>query len=80
MRWVADENFNNDILHGLRRRHPEIDIVRIQDVGLSGIDDPTLLEWAAQEGRGLLTHDAATITDYAYERIMLTNQCQGSLK
>ncbi len=69
MRWVADENFNNDILRGLRRRHPEIDIVRIQDVGLSGIDDPTLLEWAAQEGRVLLTHDVSTITHYAYERI-----------
>jgi hypothetical protein len=69
MRWVADENYNNDILRGLRRRQPEIDIVRIQDVGLSGIDDPTLLEWAAQEGRVLLTHDAATITHYAYERI-----------
>jgi hypothetical protein len=69
MRWVADENFNNDIVRGLLRRQPDIDLVRIQDVGLSGVDDPTVLEWAANEGRALLTHDASTITRYAYERL-----------
>jgi hypothetical protein len=46
-----------------------LDIIRIQDVGLSGADDPTVLQWAAQEGRVLLTHDVATITQYAYERV-----------
>jgi len=69
MRWVADENFNNDIVRGLLRRKPDVDIVRVQDVGLSGADDPTLLEWAADEGRVLLTHDVSTITQYAYERV-----------
>jgi hypothetical protein len=28
-----------------------------------------VLEWAAQEDRILLTHDVATITRYAYERM-----------
>ena len=51
------------------RKNPHIDIVRIQDVGLSGADDPTVLEWTATQGRILLTHDVATITLYAYERI-----------
>ena len=36
---VADENFNNDIVRGLLRRKPDLDIVRIQDVGLSGADE-----------------------------------------
>jgi predicted nuclease of predicted toxin-antitoxin system len=66
LRLAADENFNNDIVRGLLRREPGLDIVRIQDVGLSGADDPTVLEWAAQEGRVLLTHDVTTITRYAY--------------
>ena len=48
---AADENFNNDIVRGLRRRATDLDIVRIQDVGLAAADDPTVLEWAAQEGR-----------------------------
>ena len=69
LRLAADENFNNDIVRGLLRRRPELDLVRVQDVGLSGADDPTVLEWAAQEGRALLTHDVSTITRYAYERV-----------
>lgn len=69
LRLAADENFNNDIVRGLLRRRPELDIVRVQDVGLSGADDPTVLEWAAQEERVLLTHDVSTITHYAYERV-----------
>jgi hypothetical protein len=69
LRLAADENFNSDIVRGLLRREPGLDIVRIQDVGLSGADDPTVLEWAAQEGRVLLTHDVTTITRYAYERV-----------
>ncbi|WP_341528575.1 hypothetical protein WKK05_04370 [Nostoc sp. UHCC 0302] len=32
------------LFRGLWRRQPELDIVRIQDVGLSGADDPTVLE------------------------------------
>jgi hypothetical protein len=69
MRWAADENFNNDIIRGLLRRKPDVDIVRVQDISLSGADDPTVLEWAADEGRVLLTHDVSTITRYAYERV-----------
>jgi Domain of unknown function (DUF5615) len=66
---AADENFNCNIVRGLRRRQADIDIIRIQDVGLSGADDATVLAWAAQEGRVLLTHDVSTITHYAYERV-----------
>jgi len=66
---VADENFNNDILRGLLRLNPALDIVRIQDVGLVGVPDPSVLEWAAQEHRVLLTHDLNTIPRFAYERV-----------
>jgi hypothetical protein len=48
LRLAADENFNNDSVRGLIRRKPEVDIVHVQDVGLSGADDPTVLKWAAQ--------------------------------
>lgn len=69
LRLAADENFNNDIVRGVLRRNADVNIVRIQDAGLSGADDPTVLEWAAQTGRVLLTHDVATITHHAYERV-----------
>lgn len=35
LRFAADENFNADVVRGLRRRLPELDIVRVQDVSLS---------------------------------------------
>jgi predicted nuclease of predicted toxin-antitoxin system len=69
MRLLVDENFNGSILRGLIRRLPNLDVVRVQDVGLIHADDPTILAWAANEDRILLTHDVATITTYAYEQV-----------
>lgn len=46
-----------------------MNLVRVQDVGLSGADDPTVLEWAAGENRILFTHDVSTMTQYAYDRV-----------
>jgi hypothetical protein len=31
--------------------------------------DPLVLEWAAQEGRILLTHDVSTMTAHTYARV-----------
>ena len=61
-RFLADENFNNQIVRGVLRQSSDIDIVLVQNVNLSGVDDPTVLEWAAQEERIVLTHDVATMT------------------
>ncbi|MBE7470229.1 MAG: DUF5615 family PIN-like protein [Anaerolineales bacterium] len=69
IKFVADEDFDNRILRGLLRRQSEVDLVRIQDTPLSGADDPTILEWAYQQQRILLTHDVSTMTHYAYKRI-----------
>lgn len=68
LHFAADENFNYNIVRGLLRRKSDLNIIRIQDVGLSGKGDATVLEWAAQKNRILLTHDVTTITKYAYER------------
>lgn len=44
-------------------------MIRIQDTEISGADDSTVLEWASQEGRILLTHDLDTMTKHANARI-----------
>ena len=67
--FAADENFNMQIVNGVLRRLPDVDILRVQDAGLEGADDSAVLEWAASEGRVLLTHDVNTITAIAYQRI-----------
>jgi len=69
LRLAADENFNNNIVRGLLRRKPDADFVRVQDVGLSGADDPTVLEWAAEQGRAVVSHDVSTLRKHAYERV-----------
>lgn len=69
LKLAADENFNGNIVRGLLRRNPQIDIVRIQDTDIYQADDPIVLDWAAREGRVLLTHDARTMPGYAFERV-----------
>jgi predicted nuclease of predicted toxin-antitoxin system len=69
IRFLADENFNGKILRSLLREQPETDIVRVQDTAIYEAPDPQVLEWAAQEGRILLTHDIETMVGYANERI-----------
>ncbi len=66
---LADENLDANIVRGVLRRFRDIDIVRVQDVGLSGSDDQTILAWAAEQGRVLITHDVETVTRYAFERV-----------
>lgn len=70
LRLAADENFNANIVRGLLRRNPALDIVRVQDAGLSGADDPSILEWAAREGRVVITHDVSTLARHALGRVV----------
>jgi hypothetical protein len=67
--FLTDENFKGDIVRGLRQQRPDLDLVRVQDIGLSGAGDQVILERAAQQARLLLTHDVKTVTKYAYERV-----------
>jgi hypothetical protein len=69
LKLAADENFNNDVVRGLLRRNPDLDIVRIQDTEIAGSDDASVLEWAAHNQRVLLTHDVSTMTAHAYTRV-----------
>ena len=69
LRFLADENLNNVILRGLLRRSPQLDLVRVQDVGPYGAADNEVLAWAAAGGRVLVTHDLRTVPEAAYQRV-----------
>jgi predicted nuclease of predicted toxin-antitoxin system len=77
LRLLSDENFNGDIVRGLFLRQPNLDLLRVQDVGLREVDDPEILNWAANNERILLTHDRATMPDFAYERLLKGYQMSG---
>ncbi|MGG6266976.1 DUF5615 family PIN-like protein [Leptolyngbya sp. AN03gr2] len=77
LKLLSDENLNGDIIRGLFLRQPNLDLLRVQDVGLQELDDPTILEWAANNGRIVITHDRATMPDFAYDRISQDKQLAG---
>lgn len=66
---ATDEDVHEDIIRGLRRREPALDIVRVVDVGLGHTPDPLILEWAAGEGRILITGDLNSMVGFAYGRV-----------
>lgn len=69
IRFLADEDFDARILRGVERRIPGIDIARVQDVGLRTLSDPKVLEFAAADGRIVLTHDVSTMRVHATARM-----------
>ncbi len=74
---LSDENFNGDIVRGLLLRQPNLDLLRVQDVGLREGDDPAILAWAARNERILLTHDRATMPNFAYDRLVRREPMSG---
>jgi len=77
---AADENFSNDIV----RAYDDASLTWISCVfkmkAFQGQMIRPFLEWAAQQGRILLTHDVSTITHYAYDRVRAGSLCPASLK
>ncbi len=69
LRFLTDEDFDGRITRGLLAREPALDLVRVQDSGLMGIDDAAVLAWAAANGRVVLSRDRNTMTDAAILRI-----------
>ena len=69
IRFLADENFDNEIVRGVRRRVSEAEFLRVQDTELAGKSDPMILEWAARHGYIVLSHDVNTMRGFFYDRV-----------
>jgi hypothetical protein len=69
LRLASDADVHGEILRGLRRRMPEIDLVRAQDALPEGTPDPEVLAWAAAENRVLITNDRNTMVGFASQRV-----------
>ena len=68
-RFLADEDLNVEIIVGLLRSEPAIDLVAARDVALAGRPDPDVLEYAAERGLVVVSHDSNTMTAHASRRI-----------
>ena len=67
IRFLADQNFREPIVQGLRRRQPAIEIVLLRDVELQHSPDPDIIVFASRAGLMILTHDKRTMPDYLDE-------------
>jgi predicted nuclease of predicted toxin-antitoxin system len=77
MRLLIDQDLNQIILRGLRRRLPQLDAVTAYEVGLSDAKDPELLAWAADNGRITVTHDRQTMPAHSAARIAAGERMAG---
>jgi hypothetical protein len=77
IRLLTDEDFNHLMLAGVRRRLPELDIVRVQDCGLRSFRDPLILEFAANEDRIVISHDVNTMGAHARARLLAGKHMRG---
>lgn len=69
LRLASDADVHGEIIRGLLRRRPGLDIIRVQDALPEGTPDPDVLAWAAGENRVLITHDRSTMIGFAYGRV-----------
>jgi hypothetical protein len=69
LRFIADEDFDGRIIRGLFARKQDLDLVRIQEVGLLGASDEKLLEWASDNSRIVITHDNRTMPSHVGQRL-----------
>jgi hypothetical protein len=69
LRLLSDADFNGRVYSGVMRRAPGLDFIRVQDVGLRMAKDPVVLEWAASDGRIVVSRDRKTMIRHAYDRI-----------
>jgi hypothetical protein len=61
VKFIADADVNESIVHGLRKREPTIDFLTATAGGTRGLSDPDVLAIAARSGRILLSHDRKTM-------------------
>jgi hypothetical protein len=75
-RFLADADFNQKIVVGLRRREPAIDFRGAHDGGIIGLSDPEVLAMAADSSRILISHDRKTMPGH-FARFLETRSSPG---
>jgi hypothetical protein len=74
LRLASDADVHGDIIRGLWRRRPEIDLLRSLDSLPLAAPDADVLTWATAAGRVLITNDRNTMVGLAYRRVAAGGQ------
>lgn len=76
IRYQADADLNQKIVSATVRLNPRIDFRTADAAKLASVDDLSVLEIAAREGRILVTHDKSTMPDH-FARFVQTRESAG---
>ena len=79
VKYLIDADLPRALFHGLVRRLPDLDVLRVQDAGLGSASDPEILAFASSEGRITVSRDKATMLGHATERIANSQPMPGLL-
>jgi hypothetical protein len=79
IRFQADNDLNRLIVAATFRREPAIDFQTAQSAQLDYLDDETVLQHAASEGRILVTHDKRTMPKHFASFLAKGNRSPGVL-
>jgi predicted nuclease of predicted toxin-antitoxin system len=69
VKYLFDEDLNGRIVRGVRRRISDLNSRTVQEADLSQASDHSVLDWAAAEGRVVVTHDYRTMRSCAEDRL-----------
>ncbi len=76
-RFLADHDLNEHIVDGVLRREPAVEFVRARDVGMHDRPDPDVLDYAADHGFVVVSHDMNTMPGHAQARMAGRKQVAG---
>ena len=69
IRFLADADLNQVIVTGVREREPAVDFMTATEANLEGHGDPDVIEFAASQGRVLVSHDTSTMPVHFSDRL-----------
>jgi hypothetical protein len=68
-KFLADHDLNEQIVAGVVRRSPGLEFRRVREFGFARRNDAFLLDYAAEQGFIIVSHDVNTMTAAAYTRL-----------
>lgn len=77
-RFLADEDFDADIVRGVKRRRPGLEFLTAAEAGTLHLDDPLVLRRARERDLILITHDRRTMPRYFGELLMELREGESS--
>jgi predicted nuclease of predicted toxin-antitoxin system len=79
VKYLLDADLPAALFRGLKRRKRDLDVIRVQQIGLTSADDPTILSVAAESERILVTRDKSTMRVFAAARVQAGEKMPGLL-